>query len=237
MLHHAVRNSRDLGPMPKKKLLSRANRPTLQTSVPFGGHIPVAKDATYSLSSIRCYSRGNKGHYPLSLMVINTAQLKVPSSSEVCTASRASLPLVCSPWLHAEHVHHVVQHETFWQVCPTGSQPFSLLLFVQMMCLGLTARQMLSSISAPEASFAPAFASEASSKIETGPGTTDSKGVQHGDDCSSAEDVHIIHGFCHWHLSKHHVPAAEDVFGCQRGCSPFSKPSYKERLHLVLGAI
>ena len=54
---------------------------------------------------------------------------------------RPPLPFACSPLLHAEHVHHVGQHETFWQVCPTGSQPYSLLLFAQVVCLRLTARQ------------------------------------------------------------------------------------------------
>ena len=46
-----------------------------------------------------------------------------------------------------------------------------------------------------------------------------------------------IQRFCLWHLCKHHVPAAEDVWSCQRGCSPLSKPSYKERLHCTLAAI
>ena len=41
----AMRNSRELGKMPpQKKVLSCANRPTLQTSLPFERHVAVAKD-------------------------------------------------------------------------------------------------------------------------------------------------------------------------------------------------
>ena len=46
-----------------------------------------------------------------------------------------------SPCEHAEHLHHVVQHKSFWHVCETGSLPSSLPLFVQVVCLGLQTRE------------------------------------------------------------------------------------------------
>ena len=68
-----------------------------------------------------------------------------------CTAQSAFIirSLHCIPrlpcLLHVLPRHtlsmYITQHETFWQVCPTGSQPSSLLLFVQVVCLGLTGRQ------------------------------------------------------------------------------------------------
>ena len=78
----------------EKKVLSCANRPTLQTSPPFEGHVAVAKDEPHiQFDRFAVIQEENRRYYSLSLMVSITAQLRVPSSSEVCTASRASLAL------------------------------------------------------------------------------------------------------------------------------------------------
>ena len=72
--------------------------------------------------------------------------LPLTHGKQHCTAQSAFMirSLHCLPGLTcslAVLASYTLQHETFWQVCPTGSLPSSLPLFAQVVCLGLTARQ------------------------------------------------------------------------------------------------
>ena len=40
-------------------------------------------------------------------------------------------PFVFSPWLHDEQAHHMVEHETFSQICPSEFLGYSWLLVVE----------------------------------------------------------------------------------------------------------
>ena len=138
----AVRNSRELGKMPKQSC-SR-----VQIVRPYRLHCP--------LEDMSLLQRMNHIFTVIDSVLFKRKQellLSFAHGKQHCTAHTAfiirslhlppgpPLPFACSPWLHTEHVHHVVQHEIFWQVCPTGSQPSSLVLFVQVVCLEMTARQ------------------------------------------------------------------------------------------------
>ena len=114
--------------------------------------------------------------YPSSLMVSNTAQVTVPSSSNVCTASRASFVL-CLQSLGTRFA--CTSRGATPKLLANLSDRVSALL-VASLCAGgvpgTDSMAMLSSISAFKAS--SACASEASSESEKGPGLADSKGAR-----------------------------------------------------------